>query len=275
MKRDDRFAAARWDDPFWHAVRLVLALAPNAVTKTSVMNAITAGKPAILASEFTTYVMNAAEDLIDRLADYLAFRREAETYLLNHLRDEEQAIADLRALGAEEVARYRTVSVDHHQSSKAMVETVAAITGRVCSDHGVGCDVNPQSRATIIAEEHLWVSPRRLDGAISSLVNPVGLWEIKEYWGSKKGGSKMSDAIYEVQLVGQELRAFEQLHGVRVAHYLLMDGKSQWLARRSDLRRGVDLLSMGLIDELVVGSEVLTEWPRIAQELCVAEQARG
>lgn len=37
----------------------------------------------------------------------------------------------------------------------------------------------------------------------------------------------MSDAIYEVQLVGQELRAFEQLHGVRVSHYLLVDGRTQ------------------------------------------------
>lgn len=275
MKRDDRFAAARWDDPFWHAVRLVLAMAPTAVTKTSVLNAITMGKPAILASEFTTYVMNAADDLIDRLADYLSFRREAEAALLSHLRDEDEAIADLKGLGAEDVARYRTVSIDHHQSPKSMVETVAAITGRVCSEYGIGCDVNPQSRATIIAEAHLWVSPRRLDGAIPSLVNPVGLWEIKEYWGSKKGGSKMSDAIYEVQLVGQELRTFEQLHGVRVAHYLLMDGKTQWLARRSDLRRAIDLLSMGLIDELIVGSEVLAEWPRITRELCEAEGARA
>jgi hypothetical protein len=30
----------------------------------------------------------------------------------------------------------------------------------------------------------------------------------------------------------------------------------------------IDLLAMGFVDELVVGGEVLTEWPRIVGEMC-------
>ena len=128
--------------------------------------------------------------------------------------------------------------------------------------------MNPQKRAALVSDSFIWVSPRRLDGALPSLLNPVGLWEIKEYWGGTSGGSKMSDAIYECQLVGQELRAFQALHGVHVRHYAILDGREQWMTRRSDLRRAVDLLCAGLLDELLVGTEVLAEWPRIIGELC-------
>ena len=78
----------------------------------------------------------------------------------------------------------------------------------------------------------------------------------------------MSDAIYECQLVGQELRSFEDIGGPRVRHYAILDGSQQWSARQSDLKRAVDLLCWGLLDELLVGKEVLTEWPRITRELC-------
>jgi len=87
----------------------------------------------------------------------------------------------------------------------------------------------------------------------------------------------MSDAIYECQLVGQELRAFGDLLGIHVRHYVFLDGKQQWASRRSDLRRAIDLLEMRLVDELIVGREVLVEWPRALAELCeaAAAQAQG
>ena len=77
----------------------------------------------------------------------------------------------------------------------------------------------------------------------------------------------MSDAIYECQLVGQELRAFEHKYGLHTYHYAILDGAQQWSHRKSDLRRAVDLLCAGLLDELLVGREVLTEWPRIVSEM--------
>lgn len=170
------------------------------------------------------------------------------------MRSEDQAIADLVDLGELEVARYGTKSTDHHQSSKVLVATVAAITRLTCRGLSIEADLDPQARTAIQRGGTLWVSPRRLDGALPSLMNPVGMWEIKEYWGLTKGGSKMSDAIYEINLVGMELRAFERLHGIpRTRHYAMLEGQFQWSHRASDLRRAIDLLCMDLVDELFSG----------------------
>lgn len=206
--------------------------------------------------------------MLDQLAWYTDFRREAGAELLSKARTEEQALEDFAVLSNEVVKRYGTQSTDHHQSSKVMVQTVAVLTEAACLDEGLNVDVDPQKRATIVSASHIWTSPRRLDGALPSLLNPVGLWEIKEYWGGTSGGSKMSDAIYECQLVGAELRTFEDTGGPRVRHYAILDGAQQWAARQSDLRRAVDLLCSGLLDELLVGEEVLQDWPRIVRELC-------
>ena len=81
--------------------------------------------------------------------------------------------------------------------------------------------------------------------------------------------------IYECQLVGQELRAFEDLHGPSCRHYFILDGRESWTSRRADLRRAIDLLSKGLIDELIVGREILEEWPRIVRELCQESRYRS
>lgn len=211
-------------------------------------------------------------ELLGHLTWYAEFRATAADKLLAQARTEEQANADFAKLSDDVVAKYGTQSGDHHQSSKVVVKTVEVLTQAICLEEGLTVNVNPQKRASVISDTHIWTSPRRLDGALPSLLNPVGLWEIKEYWGGKasrsRGGSKMSDAIYECQLVGAELRAFEDLGGPRVRHYAMLDGADQWAARRSDLRRAVDLLCSGLLDALLVGNEVLDEWPGIVRELC-------
>ena len=113
-------------------------------------------------------------------------------------------------------------------------------------------------------ENNLHVSARNLDGAIPSLYQPKILWEIKEYWGGgdgKEGGSKMSDAVYECNLVGRELREFEDRTGQpHITHIVFLDGKSQWGSRSSDLKRFIDLFHQGIIDLLFVGREVETDW---------------
>jgi hypothetical protein len=71
----------------------------------------------------------------------------------------------------------------------------------------------------------------------------------------------MSDAVYECALVGRELRDFEERSGLpRVPHVVFLDGKNQWSHRRSDLKRFIDLFHQGIIDHLIIGKEVETEW---------------
>jgi len=141
-----------------------------------------------------------------------------------------------------------------------MVLTATRLAEAVCEELGVRIEPNPQRRCVWVAKEQLHVTARNLDGAIPGLIDPFLVWEIKEYWGTTSGGSKMSDAVYECALVGRELRDFEKRTKLHVDHAVLLDGKAQWTSRKSDLLRFYDLYHQGLIDILIVGREIETEW---------------
>jgi hypothetical protein len=141
-----------------------------------------------------------------------------------------------------------------------MVLTTTRLAEAVCKEFGMAIEPNPQRRCVWVANEQLHVAARNLDGAIPGLVDPFLVWEIKEYWGTTSGGSKMSDAVYECALVGRELRDFEKRTKLHVNHAVLLDGKAQWTSRKSDLLRFYDLYYQGLLDILIVGREVETKW---------------
>ena len=153
-------------------------------------------------------------DLAERV-EYLHIRIEAVEHMLAHLRTEDEAKTALQEIAANVViGQYGTQSGDHHQSSKVTVATVNWLTEAAAGESSRELRAEPASRALPSSSRAASVSARRPDGAIPSLLNPVGLWEIKEYWGgsaNQSGGSKMSDAIYECQLVGTELRMYEDM----------------------------------------------------------------
>lgn len=279
MRRDPLFRVERWNDPFWHVVRMLADQVParsNHAEKMLPSDIVSVLKNASssAADGLKGYLEGRPQDL-ERLSRYWTKRREVSEYLLSLMRSEEEAKADYASISDRALQSYGVQIDGYHRSSKVLVATVDAVLDEECGSAGVQVNKNPQSRAAIMSDKHIWVSPRRLDGAIPALLNPVALWEIKEYWGVTKGGSKMSDAIYELQLVGIELRMFEDEVGVHVNHYAILDGKFQWGARKSDLRRAVDLLYSGLLDELIVGREVLTEWPRVVRECCAVALAKS
>lgn len=182
------------------------------------------------------------------------------------LRDEDSAIAFAKTT-KKRIRVIATQSADHHQSSAATVTAVSYLAEKVCKAKSVGCDVNPQRRCVWLAENVLHVTARNIDGAAPALLFPKVIWEIKEYWGKTKGGSKMSDAVYECHLVGRELREFEERTKARVAHVVFVDGLVQWGYRQSDLRRFIDLFHQGIIDHLLVGKEVETDWEPLLTSL--------
>jgi hypothetical protein len=175
------------------------------------------------------------------------------------MRDQAAAIAFARGVKAK-IRVTATKSADHHQSSAATVAAVSFLAEKVCKAKGTECDTAPQRRCVWLARNHLHVTARNLDGAAPALLFPKVVWEIKEYWGKTKGGSKMSDAVYECHLVGRELREFEERAKVSVTHVAFVDGKTQWGHRQSDLRRFIDLFHQGFIDHLLIGKEVETDW---------------
>lgn len=107
---------------------------------------------------------------------------------------------------------------------------------------------------------------RWMDGAYPKEVDPVAIWEVKEYYGTTTFGSRVADGVYETMLDGEELAELERDAGVKVGHYLVLDDYFTWWAcGRSYLCRIVDMLHMGLVSEVVVGREVLTRWPAIVK----------
>jgi hypothetical protein len=191
--------------------------------------------------------------------EYLRQRESDFAEAFGMLRSEAEALRFCRRHKIR-VAKTTTKNQDHHQSSKAMVATVSALAAAACVKAKTTLNANPQTRCVWCLQNGLHVSARNIDGAIPSLANPAIIWEIKEYWGLTSGGSKMSDAVYECNLVGRELREFEERTQCRVIHVVFIDGKAQWTARVSDLKRFIDLMNQGFIDHLFVGREVETAW---------------
>lgn len=207
--------------------------------------------------------------LIELLVDYVHDSSELLKVALEALRSEQDAMAFCKkrkfAVGVT-----TTHNQSHHQSSKALIATVSGIAMKECTEAGIKVDLDPQRRAIWFSDNGLHVSARNLDGAIPSLENPSAVWEIKEYWGKTKGGSKMSDAVYECHLVGLELRMFEAKSGLSIDHIVFVDGKEQWNHRKSDLLRFIDLHQQGFIDHLIIGREVESDWPLLARAIARA-----
>lgn len=277
MKREAGFATPRWDDPFWHALRMLAdQLAgkrkyADMISPSEIMTLLRKAKTP--AADALALYLDERGDALEDLSAYWTKRREVSDAAFALLRTESEAKEDYAAISDQVLQSYGVQLAGYHKSPKVLVNTVDAVIYSECEEADVSVNTDPQSRATLVSDQHIWVSPRRLDGALPDLLNPVALWEIKEYWGKTNGGSKMSDAIYELNLVGLELRMFEEEFGIHVNHYAILDGREQWQSRKSDFRRAVDLLYMGLLDELVVGRAVLTEWPRIVRENITLAQA--
>ncbi len=133
---------------------------------------------------------------------------------------------------------------------------------------GVGCDYDPKSLITFAEQSALKRAlSRRVDGAFPSLVNPIAIWEIKEYYYTTTFGSRVADGVYESLLDGYELSEIRTSLGTRVDHVLMIDDYFTWWTKgRSYLCRICDMLHMGLVTEVLFGSEVLERLPSLVAE---------
>lgn len=129
-------------------------------------------------------------------------------------------------------------------------------------------DGDPQRLAVIMdGKRPVTTMARRLDGAYPGPVNARAVWEIKEYYDNKSFGSRIADGVYETLLDGYELAELPRRTGVHIKHYLIIDSYDTWWLGGGIpyLCRLADALHMGLVDEIVIGKQVIERWPAIVR----------
>lgn len=139
---------------------------------------------------------------------------------------------------------------------------------------GLPCNYNPQELTTVTRNrEPFRTLARRIDGAFPGPVDPIAVWEIKEYYYTTTFGSRVADGVYETLLDGMELEELDAAlkgpaaRGGRtphIQHLLMVDAHYTWWVKgRSYLCRLIDMLHMGYVDEVLFGKEVVTRLPLI------------
>ncbi len=108
---------------------------------------------------------------------------------------------------------------------------------------------------------------RRVDGSFPGIINPIAMWEIKEYYYTTSFGSRIADGVYETMLDGYELKEVKQSLNREVLHYMIIDAHDTWwLKGRSYLCRIVDMMHMGLLTECIIGREIVRRIPEIISD---------
>lgn len=142
---------------------------------------------------------------------------------------------------------------------------------------GRPCDYDPRRLTSFTRKQlPLRTLSRRIDGAFPSIVNPIAIWEIKEYYHTTTFGSRIADGVYETLLDGMELEELRIHEGVHVKHYLMVDSRQTWWdLGKSYLCRMIDILHMGYVDEILFGYEVVEQLPRIVSEWIESYELRN
>jgi hypothetical protein len=133
---------------------------------------------------------------------------------------------------------------------------------------GIPVDYDPRELTTVTFDNApLRTLSRRIDGAFPCAVNPVAIWEIKEYYYTTTFGSRVADGVYETLLDGMELAELAAAEKIKVKHYLMIDAHYTWWdCGKSYLCRILDMLHMGYVDEVLFGHEVVERLPEIVRE---------
>lgn len=141
---------------------------------------------------------------------------------------------------------------------------------------GLRCDYDPRKLTSVTRDGvPLRTLARRVDGAFPTIINPIAVWEIKEYYYTTTFGSRVADGVYETLLDGMELEELREHENIDVKHYLMIDDHNTWWNMgRSYLCRIIDMLHMGYVDEVLFGREVVDQLPRIVQEWVTVDTER-
>src|SRR5580698_2339021 len=227
------------------------------------------------------HVLNAPEignDLGVLLQEYFTYRADI---LNNNVRQLLMNLVEARAMFERLYAELSPTCPIPFNKQKGPMKAPALFTGIInmlveAHSRGHECDYDPRQLTTFTANGvSLRTLARRVDGAFPSAVNPVAIWEIKEYYYTTTFGSRVADGVYETLLDGMELEeldaALRELatledRPIHIEHLLMVDAHFTWWVKgRSYLCRIIDMLHMGYVDEVLFGKEVADRLPEIVK----------
>jgi hypothetical protein len=89
---------------------------------------------------------------------------------------------------------------------------------------GKPCDYDPRALTTVaVGGSPLRTFARRMDGAFPSVISPIAVWEVKEYYYTTTFGSRVADGVYETLLDGMEIEELAAAEKINMRHYLMID----------------------------------------------------
>ncbi len=216
-------------------------------------------------------------DLGQLLVDYFQFRAdELDNRIRHYLMDVKKAAKTFEKLRK----KLKPTCPIPMNKQKGIMKAPAYFTGIInmlieANANGLSVDYDPRKLTSVtLTGAPLRTLARRVDGAFPSTVNPIAVWEIKEYYYTTTFGSRVADGVYETLLDGMELEELREHENIDVKHYLMVDDfNTWWNMGRSYLCRIIDMLHMGYIDEALFGHEVIERLPDIVTEWrTIAEQ---
>ncbi|SRR6266571_1716083 len=204
-------------------------------------------------------------ELGQKLQVYFEYRAEVlNTYVEPRLMDVEAA----KALFEELKNRLNPkcpMPLNKQKGEKAGPNLLTGIVNMLieAGSNGLPVDYDPRELTTFTRDgAPLRTLARRVDGCFPSAVNPIAVWEIKEYYYTTTFGSRVADGVYETLLDGLELEELHEHEGIHAEHVLMADSHyTWWECGRSYLCRMIDMLNMGYADEILFGREVVERLP--------------
>ena len=184
------------------------------------------------------------------LLDYLSHRAKTlNEYVEPRLMDVERAETEFECLRSE-LKPSCPLPLNKQRGDKKAPAYFTGIVNMLIEAHagGLQCDYDPRQLTTITASGvPLRTFARRVDGAFPSVVDPIAVWEIKEYYYTTTFGSRVADGVYETLLDGMEIEELATNEGVNLLHYLMVDSHyTWWKSGRSYLCRNGRHASHGL-----------------------------
>jgi len=200
---------------------------------------------------------------------YFEYRADVlNRYVEPRLMDVDRAAKTFEIL-RKSLAASRPVPMNKQKGEKKAPAFLTGIVNMLieANTDGLPCDYDPRKLTTVTKDgEPLRTLARRVDGCFPSCINPIAVWEVKEYYYTTTFGSRVADGVYETLLDGLELEELREHEGIDVQHLLIVDSHfTWWLSGRSYLCRLIDMLHMGYVDEILFGYEVVERLPALVQ----------